>query len=71
MRSTHWDGCGPHSAQECSGYAPNDLAARRFPRQPQQIPDMAGVRRMFDGYDTGITMADEFTGRLLQQRQGS
>ena len=36
-----------------------------FPRQPQQIPDMKGVRKMFDGYDTGVLVADEYFGRLL------
>jgi choline-sulfatase len=67
VRQAHWEGCGPHSAQECAGYAPNPELAERFPRQPQQIPDMAGVRRMFDGYDTGVLMADEYVGRLLEQ----
>jgi arylsulfatase A-like enzyme len=65
VRRKHWEGCGPHSAQECAGYAPNPKLAEHFPRQPQQIPDMAGVRRMFDGYDTGVLMADEYVGRLL------
>ena len=41
--------------------------ARAFPRQPQQIPDAAGVRRMFDGYDTGVRMADDLVGALLSQ----
>ena len=33
--------------------------------QPQQIADMAGVRQMFDGYDAGVLVADEYVGRLL------
>jgi choline-sulfatase len=67
VRRSHWAGSGPHSAQECSGYAPDPRIATSFPRQPQQIPAMAGVRKMFDGYDTGVLMADQYVGRLLQQ----
>jgi choline-sulfatase len=65
VRQQHWEGCGPHSAQESAGYAPNPKAPSVFPRQPQQIPDMSAVRQMFDGYDTGVLMADEYAGRLL------
>lgn len=67
VRTAHWRGCGPHSAQEANGYAPKAEVAARFPRQPQQIPDMAAVRRMFDGYDTGVRVADDFVGRILNQ----
>ena len=67
IRQAHWEGGGPHSAQECSGFAPKSEALKQFPRQPQQIPDMAGVRRMFDGYDTGVLVADEYVGRLVGQ----
>jgi arylsulfatase A-like enzyme len=67
MRAAHWRGCGPHSAQEANGYAPKPEVAARFPRQPQQIADMAAVRRMFDGYDTGVRVADDFVGRILNQ----
>jgi len=64
-RARDWQGCGPHSAQECSGFAPNPKAAQAFPRQPQQIPDMDAVRAMFDGYDTGVLVADEYVGRIV------
>lgn len=65
VRARHWQQCGPHSAQEANGFAPREKALQRYPRQPQQIPDMAAVRQMFDGYDTGVLMADEYVGRLL------
>jgi arylsulfatase A-like enzyme len=67
VREVHWHGSGPHSAQEANGYAPKPLLATQFPRQPQSIPDMAHVRRMFDGYDTGVRVADDFVGRILNQ----
>lgn len=67
VRGNHWRGCGPHSAQECTGFAPDETARAHYPRQPQSIPDMAAVRAMFDGYDTGVLVADEYVGRLLAQ----
>ncbi|SRR5579875_430920 len=65
VRARHWRGCGPHSAQEGRGFAPNEYDRAHYPRQPQEIFDMAAVRSMFDGYDTGILFADEYIGRLL------
>jgi arylsulfatase A-like enzyme len=65
IRAADWAGCGPHSAQECMGFAPRPRLAELFPRQPQQIPDMAAVRRLIDGYDTGVRYADDEVGRLL------
>jgi arylsulfatase A-like enzyme len=65
VRARHWTGVGPHSAQECAGFAPREDARARYPRQPQDIPDMAAVRAMFDGYDVGVLVADEYVGRLI------
>jgi len=45
VRAAHWAACGPHSAQECGGFSPNAAMLEAFPRQPQQIADMAAVRR--------------------------
>jgi len=66
VRSRHWRGCGPHSAQEGRGFAPNEYDRAHYPRQPQEIGDMAAVRAMFDGYDTGVLLADACAGRLLE-----
>jgi choline-sulfatase len=66
VRARHWQGCGPHSAREGRGFAPNEYDRTHYPRQPQEISDMAAVRAMFDGYDTGVRVADEYTGRLLE-----
>lgn len=64
VRAEHWGRPGPHSAQECVGFSPA-YPWGDYPRQPKQIPDMAGVRQMFDGYDTGVRFADDAVGRLL------
>ncbi|MGH8260694.1 MAG: sulfatase family protein, partial [Steroidobacteraceae bacterium] len=66
VRARHWQGCGPHSAQEGRGFAPNEYDRAHYPRQPQEIRDMTAVRAMFDGYDTGVLAADECVGRLRE-----
>ena len=66
VRARHWRGCGPHSAQEGRGFAPNEYDRAHYPRQPQEISDMGAVRAMFDGYDTGVLVADRYVGRLLE-----
>ncbi|MCL4508519.1 MAG: sulfatase [Chloroflexi bacterium] len=63
VRQSHWNGVGPHSAQEVTGYAPPPTS--RFPRQPGQISSMDEVRRVFDGYDTGVRYADTHIAQLL------
>jgi choline-sulfatase len=65
VRARHWRACGPHSAHEGRGFSPNEYDRLHYPRQPQEIADMAAVRAMFDGYDTGVLVADECVGRLL------
>jgi choline-sulfatase len=67
VRQKHWEGCGPHCAREVHGYAPADDAEVKkiYPRQPTVIDSMAQVRRVFDGYDTGIRYADDYIGRIF------
>jgi arylsulfatase A-like enzyme len=66
VRARHWQGCGPHSAREGRGFKPNEYDRAHYPRQPQEMSDMAAVRRMFDGYDVGVFAADRCVGRLLE-----
>ncbi len=67
VRAEHWQQSGPHSAQESYGFAPNPRMQAIFPRQPQEVANMDHARAMFDGYDSGVAMADDFVGRLLNQ----
>ncbi|MBO0746021.1 MAG: sulfatase, partial [Candidatus Dormibacteraeota bacterium] len=62
-RQRMWKGFGPHSAQEPWGF---DLNPNLQPREPAQIDSMDAVRRVADGYDTGIRYADQHLGQLLQ-----
>ena len=66
VRAQHWRGCGPHSAREGRGFRPNEYDRAHYPRQPQEMVDMAAVRRMFDGYDVGVLAADRCVGRLSE-----
>lgn len=64
VRSHHWSLPGPHSAQEITGFGPH-VRWDAFPRQPLVADDMAQVRRMFDGYDTGVRYVDHHIDRVL------
>lgn len=64
VRRAHWNGCGPHSAREVRGFGPVGDAGK-WPRQPDEMATLDDVRRMFDGYDTGIRYADEHVGRIM------
>ncbi len=64
VRQAHWDRPGPHSAQEIAGFGPRTVW-NSWPRQPQQAADMDDVRRVFDGYDTGVRYADHHLGLVL------
>ena len=63
VRLRHWEGIGPHSAREPRGFGP--YREGNYPRSPEVIDSMEAVRKLFDGYDTGIKHADEHAGRLL------
>jgi choline-sulfatase len=65
VRRQHWQGCGPHSAREIPGYDTRDPWSGRHPRQPVAADSMEQVRRMFDGYDTGVLYADRHFGQIL------
>jgi arylsulfatase A-like enzyme len=56
---------GPHTSLEISMY--NDKEEARFPRQPGKVTDLASMRRLIDGYDTGILYADQQVGYIIQQ----
>lgn len=67
VRQKHWNSCGPHSAREVNGWGggTDEEGLRKYARQPHEIASQSDVRRMFDGYDTGVKYADDTVGRLL------
>jgi arylsulfatase A-like enzyme len=79
VRRAHWDGAGPESAQDAAEFQEVSRTGRcqphswgAWPRQPVQMDSIREVRRMFDGYDTGIRYADDLVGKVvaLLKRQG-
>ena len=65
----HFDGYGPHSAQDLMGEGP---VTGDWPRLPRQITCMDDYVKWINGYDTGILYADYHFGKLLDEveRQG-
>jgi len=72
VRQEHWNGAGPECAREAAefqavvqGISPHPWA--QFPRQPLSMSSMGEVKRMFDGYDTGIRYADDLIGKIIRR----
>lgn len=55
---------GPHSAQDVAMY--DDRENPAFPRHPGKIGNLADMRRLIDGYDTGVRYADDQVGRIVR-----
>ena len=55
----------PHGAREIGMYTDRENPA--FPRHPGSVTDMDGVRRLYDGYDTGIAWADHACGLIFDK----
>ncbi|MDO5327669.1 MAG: sulfatase [Clostridia bacterium] len=60
---THLHHTGPHCINEIGMYT--DQIPPQFPRQPGSAKDLAGVKRVFDGYDTGILYCDSLIGQIF------
>ena len=56
---------GPHSISEINMF--DDAENPATPRHPGKATDMAGLRRIIDGYDTGVLYADFIVGKLFQE----
>ncbi|WP_145408207.1 sulfatase family protein [Paenibacillus xylanexedens] len=65
----HLEKVGPHSASELNiDFADktyNNAVHPQYPRHPGDIPNMDGLRKVIDGYDTGIRYMDEHIGKLF------
>jgi len=55
---------GPHTALDIAMY--DDKENARYPRQPGKVTDRASLRRLFDGYDTGVRYADAMVGQIVE-----
>jgi choline-sulfatase len=64
VRRQGWEGYGPHSPQEVSGFAPIPEMAEQY-GVPDALDSMDKVRQWIDGYDTGIRYADYYVGEIV------
>lgn len=55
----------PHGAREIGMYTDEENPA--WPRHPGSVLDMKGLRRLIDGYDTGIAWADQACGQIFDK----
>ncbi|MFC3418790.1 sulfatase [Salinicoccus hispanicus] len=65
----HQQAVGPHSVHELeidhNNMTYTNEVSDKFPRSPGEIKTMADLRKMIDGYDTGIRYVDEHVGMLV------
>ncbi len=54
---------GPYKPRELSMY--NNRKIQGYPRQLSEIKDMADLKKVIDGYDTGIRYADHHVGIIV------
>ena len=62
VRARHWSLPGPHSAQEITGFGPTSMCGTHSRANLRSPATWTQVRRMFDGYDTGVRYADHHVG---------
>lgn len=59
----HIEHVGPHCINEINMY--NDYENPLYPRHPGSAKDMKGLRKIIDGYDTGVKYADYLLGKVF------
>lgn len=61
---------GPHSAREVDMYWNSPIAG--FPRHVSELKDMTDMRKLINGYDTGVRYMDDHLGKVFDEleRQG-
>ena len=62
---THLKHTGPHSINEINMY--DDRENPSYPRHPGSAKDLSGLKKLMDGYDTGIRYADYLVGQIIDK----
>lgn len=60
---------GPHTSLDIAMY--DDSENPKHPRQPGKVTDRASMRRMIDGYDTGVRYVDDQVARIIESLKSS
>ena len=61
----HQRATGPHTALDIGMYGERPSGGPDWPRHPWSLRNFADLRRLIDGYDTGVRYADHFVGKLF------
>ncbi len=56
---------GPHGSMEIWMYT--DFETPKYPRHPGKVTNLASMRKMIDGYDTGVRYVDDQIARIVGQ----
>lgn len=56
---------GPHSASEINMF--DDRSFPQWPRHPGRLDTLQDVKRLYDGYDTGVAYADYLAGQIFDK----
>jgi arylsulfatase A-like enzyme len=54
---------GPHTAMDIAMY--DDREDPRYPRQPGKVTDRQSMRKLIDGYDTGVRYVDDQIAKMV------
>lgn len=60
---SHRQMCGPHTARDLNMY--DDHADPHYPRHLGKLETMSDLKRLFDGYDSGIVYMDSHIGQIF------
>ncbi|MCR5155312.1 MAG: sulfatase-like hydrolase/transferase [Butyrivibrio sp.] len=61
----HQKAVGPHTLNELNMY--DDHESDMYPRNPGRADDMAGLKRIMDGYDCGVAYTDLLVGQIIDK----
>jgi arylsulfatase A-like enzyme len=56
---------GPHSLLDLNMY--DDKTNPKYPRMPGKVTEYKDLRRIFDGYDTGVRYTDSLVGKVFDR----
>jgi len=64
----HQKHCGPHSIQDIWMWDENGPSNKQeFPKQPGAVRNRGDLRRLFDGYDSGIRYVDDQIAKIVHK----
>jgi len=58
---------GPHTALDLGMYEGRPASGPDWPRHPWSLASEADLRRLIDGYDTGVKFADAYVGKIVAE----